>query len=68
MLTILDEDTRECHVLWADRALKAKDVWHWLQKAIREHRAPEYLCSDNGPRFVARIVQRGLKENGTKTI
>jgi len=26
MLTILDEYTRECHVLWAERALKAADV------------------------------------------
>ena len=34
MLTILDEYTRECHVLWVDRALKAADVLHWLQAAI----------------------------------
>lgn len=27
MLTILDEYTRECHVLWAERALKAADVF-----------------------------------------
>jgi hypothetical protein len=49
ILTILDEHTRECHVLWADRALKAADVLACLQKAIREHGAPEYLRSDNGP-------------------
>ncbi|HWD18698.1 MAG TPA: IS3 family transposase [Verrucomicrobiae bacterium] len=60
ILTILDEHTRECHVLWADRALKAADVLNWLQKAIAEHGAPEYLRSDNGPEFIAKLVQHWL--------
>lgn len=68
MLTVLDEYTRECHVLWADRALKAADVLEWLQKAIAEHGAPGFLRSDNGSEFIARIVQRWLKANGIKTI
>ncbi len=68
MLTILDEYTRECHVLWVDRALKAADVLHWLQAAIAKHGAPEYLRSDNGSEFIAKIVQRWLQENGIKTI
>ena len=68
LLTILDEHTRECHVLWAERALKAADVLHWLQKAVEQHGAPEYLRSDNGSEFIAKIVQRWLKENRIKTI
>ncbi|MBK8001291.1 MAG: hypothetical protein IPK15_21945 [Verrucomicrobia bacterium] len=40
MLTILDEYTRECHVLRAERALKAADVLHWLQKAVAGARGP----------------------------
>ena len=48
MLTILDEYTRECHVLRADRALKSGDVLEWMGKAIAEHGAPKYLRSDNG--------------------
>ena len=63
LLTILDEYTRECHVLWAERALKAKDVLHWLQKVVAEHGAPEFLRSDNGSEFIAKIVQRWLKAN-----
>jgi transposase-like protein len=43
MLTILDEHTRECHVLRADRALRAADVLEWLKQAIQEHGAPKYL-------------------------
>jgi putative transposase len=68
MLTILDEYTRECHVLWAERALQSADVLHWLQKAVEQHGAPEYLRSDNGSEFIAKIVQRWLKEHSIKTI
>jgi transposase InsO family protein len=68
MLTILDEHTRECHVLRADRALRAEDVLAWLQKAIEEHGAPEHLRSDNGPEFIAQAVQQWLRDNQIKTI
>jgi putative transposase len=63
MLTILDEHTRECHVLRADRALRSKDVLEWLGKAIKEHGAPQYLRSDNGSEFIAKEVQRWLAQN-----
>ena len=68
MLTILDEHTRECHVLRADRALKARDVLEWLQRAIEQHGAPKYLRSDNGPEFIAKMVQQWLAEAKIKTI
>ena len=38
-----------------------------LQKAIGEHGAPECLRSDNGPEFIAKAIQRWLKENRIKT-
>ena len=68
ILTILDEYTRECHVLRADRALKSRDVLEWLRKAIGEHGAPQYLRSDNGPEFIATAVQQWLKDHGVKTL
>lgn len=68
VLTILDEHTRECHVLRADRALKSRDVLEWLRQAIEEHGAPRYLRSDNGPEFIAKAVQQWLKDNGVKTL
>jgi putative transposase len=68
MLTILDEHTRECHVLRADRALRSEDVLKWLKKAIEEHGAPQYLRSDNGSEFIAKEVQRWLAQNQIKTI
>ena len=68
MLSILDEHTRECHVLRADRALRSADVLEWLKRAIQEHGAPQYLRSDNGSEFIAKEVQRWLAENKIKTI
>ena len=68
MLTILDEHTRECHVLGVDRALRSQDVLEWLQKAIEEQGAPQYIRSDNGSEFIAKIVQCWLKEKKIKTI
>ena len=68
MLTILDEHTRECHVLRADRALRAADVLAWLERAIQEHGAPQYLRSDNGPEFIAKEVQHWLAGQRIKTI
>ena len=68
ILTILDEYTRECHVLRVDRALRSADVLAWLQKAIEQHGAPGYLRSDNGSEFIAKIVQQWLKAQHIKTI
>ncbi len=68
MLTILDEHTRECHVLRPERALRAADVLAWLEGAIKEHGAPAFLRSDNGPEFIARAVQRWLAANRIRTI
>jgi putative transposase len=40
MLSVLDEHTRECHVLKADRALKSGDVIDLVKGAIAQHGAP----------------------------
>ena len=68
MLTVLDEHTRECHVLRADRALKSGDVISLVKAAIELHGAPEYIRSDNGSEFIATELQRWLAEAKIKTI
>jgi len=39
-----------------------------LQKAIGEHGAPECPRSGNGPEFIAKSIDRWLKENGIKAL
>ena len=39
-----------------------------LQEAIEENGPPEYIRSDNGPEFIARVIQDWLAENKIKTI
>ena len=68
MLTVLDEHTRECHVLRADMALKSGDVINLVKGAIALHGAPEYIRSDNGSEFIAKELQRWLADNKIKTI
>ena len=68
MLTVLDEHTRECHVLSADRALKSADVIELVKGAVAQHGAPEYIRSDNGSEFIAKELQRWLADNKIKTI
>ena len=43
MLTVLDESTRECHGLRADRALKSADAIALVKTAIAQHGAPEFI-------------------------
>lgn len=68
MLTVLDEHTRECHVLRADRSLKSGDVIALVKAAIAQHGAPEYIRSDNGPEFIAKKLQRWLAAEKIRTI
>ena len=65
---LIDEYTRECHSIHADRTIKAEDVLGVLAEAIEQHGAPGYIRSDNGPEFIAGVIQRWLKENGIQTI
>jgi putative transposase len=66
ILTILDEHTRECHVLRADRALRSKDVLECLGKAIKEHGAPQYLRSDNGSSSLPRKCTGGWRRTRSR--
>ncbi len=65
---LIDEYTRKCHCIHADRAIRATDVLAVLQDAIAKHGAPEYIRSDNGPEFIARAIQDWLADNHIKTL
>jgi putative transposase len=67
ILTIVDEFTRECLAIHLERSMPAVVILEVLERLFRERGGPEYLRSDNGPEFVAKIVQAWLERKGTKT-
>ena len=58
MLTVLDEHTRECHVLRRERAIKAA-TWSASGEGRRRKAqgAREFIRSDNGREFIAKDLQ-----------
>ena len=58
MRTVFDEHTRESQVLKADRPLRSSDAIKLVQAAITPQEAPEFIRSDNGPRFIANALPR----------
>ncbi|MGB0579750.1 MAG: DDE-type integrase/transposase/recombinase [Limisphaerales bacterium] len=65
---LIDEYTRECHCIHADRAIKAADVLALLQEAIARHGPPKYIHSDNDPEFIAKVIQTWLWNNHIQAI
>jgi len=65
---IIDEHTKECVGYHVARSITAKDVLHALARAISEHGAPEYIRSDNGSEFIAKVVREGLAARNIKTL
>ena len=68
MLTVLDEHTKEVHVLRPERRIGSADVIALVQAAIAEHGAPEFIRSDNGSEFIAHDLQQWLADQHIKTI
>ncbi|PTY00279.1 hypothetical protein DB345_01670 [Spartobacteria bacterium LR76] len=68
VFNLIDEYTRECHRIDADRAIRATDVLEILAEAIRQHGTSRYIRSDNGPEFIVKAIQLWLAEHQIKTI
>ena len=68
MLTVLDEYTKEVHVLRPERRIGSAEVIALVKTAIAKHGAPEYIRSDNGSEFIAKDLQQCLASENIKTI
>ena len=68
MLTLIDEYSRECLAIVTERNLIADDVLDCLTEMFIRHGAPEYIRSDNGSEFTARVVRRWLSRIGVQTL
>lgn len=67
VLTLVDEFTRECFAIRMDRRMPARAVLEILEEVFAEHGAPEFLRSDNGPEFIAELIQAWLVEQQIRT-
>ena len=68
LLTVLAEHTRECLAIVVARKIRAHDVLEVLADLFVRHGPPEYLRSDNGPEFSAKLVRRWLGRVGVETL
>jgi transposase InsO family protein len=68
LLVVIDEFTRECLAIEAGRTFTARDVMLTLQYLFAIRGAPEHVRSDNGSEFIAREIQRWLKQAAVSTL
>lgn len=66
-LTVVDEYTRECLALPVGYRLGADDVMETLKELFVTRGLPDYIRSDNGSEFTAKLLQKWLKNLGVKT-
>ena len=63
VLVIQDEYSRECLSLMTRRRITAGDVVEELSRLFNIHGYPNCLRSDNGPEFIAKVVETWLRVN-----
>jgi putative transposase len=69
LLTVTDEFTRESLAIEVGRSLPAVKVAVILERVIGERgTAPGYLRSDNGPEFLAQVLQGCLQRAGVQAV
>ena len=64
LLTIVDEDTRECLAIEVARSLRTDAVIFRLTDLCVEHGQPDSIRSDNGPEYTAKAVRQWLTRLG----
>ena len=68
VFAVIDEFTRQCLALLADRSIRSQTVVETLSRLVEQHGAPCHLRSDNGPEFIAHYVRRWLQQTSIETI
>ena len=68
LLNLIDEHTRECLLIGAERRWSSAKVIEALADAMVANGIPEHIRSDNGPEFVAKDLCQWLADIGAKTL
>lgn len=66
-LTVEDEFTREAIAIEVGTRMPSRTVIEILDRAFVEPGVPEFIRSDNGPEFIAKLLMKWLKKRGVKT-
>ncbi len=67
MLTVIDEYSRKCLAIDVRRQFQSDDVLEVLSRLFITEGMPDYIRSDNGSEFTAKILQDWLKQLKVKT-
>jgi putative transposase len=68
ILTVIDEYTRQCLAIVVERRLGADDVLFCLTDLFVKHGTPDYIRSDNGGEFTAKLVREWLRGLAVQTL
>jgi transposase InsO family protein len=68
MLTLVDEYTRECLAIDAERRLDSEDVLDRLEKLFVSRGTPKFIRSDNDSEFTAKAVREWLERVQVDTL
>ena len=68
ILVIIDEYTRECLTLHIARRISSQDVLDQLYSLFVVRGTPEYIRSDNGSEFTAKVVREWLSRVNVRTL
>ena len=68
MLNIMDEYSRECLCIDAQRKINSMGVLERLADLFMIHEPPRYIRSDNGPEFIAERLRSWLSDLGVRTL
>ena len=67
-LSVVDEFTRECLALQADRSITSEDVIDVLTDLFCTRGVPGHIRSDNGPEFIANALRDWLRRSSVETL
>ncbi len=68
LLAVIDEYTRECLAIRADRHFRSRNVIETLADLMTRRGVPDHIRSDNGPEFTAKAIREWLGKVGVRTL
>jgi transposase InsO family protein len=68
ILPVLDEFCHQSLTIEVERSITAQYLIRMFEQLFEEHGEPDFIRSDNGPEFIAKVLQDWLAKRGSKTL